>query len=66
MNIFEFIFLILGVISLIDYIVYTFIMYQCKELINIFGTSTEIKIRRYIEFLIIIITTAIITYKFIS
>lgn len=65
MTIIEFIFLILSVISLIDYIRYSIIIYQCKELLHLFGLSDEMKIRRYIEILIIIITIAIFTYKFI-
>ena len=68
MNVIEFIFLILGSICLIDFIITTLQMYKFKELYDMydmFELNTETKIKRYFEILIIIITTAIFIYKFI-
>lgn len=66
MSLIEFIFLILSVISLIDYIMYSIIIHRYKELKDLFGLRTEVEIRRYLEILIIIITLAMLIYKFIS
>ena len=62
----EFIFLILGSICLIDFILESILIYENKELAALCGLKTETIIKRYIEILIIIITISIFTYKFLS
>lgn len=66
MSLIEFIFLILSVISLIDYIRCSIIIYRYKELTDLFGLRIEVEIRRYLEILIIIIALAMFSYKFIK
>ena len=65
MKLYEFIFLILAIVSLIDYIIVTIAIYQCKELYALFGLRIEVQIIRKLEILIILITTTIFLYKFI-
>lgn len=66
MNVVEFVFLVLGAVCLIHYILESIIIYKYKELYDLTGLRIEFEIRRYLEILIIIITVAIFTYKFIS
>ena len=65
MKLYEFIFLILAIVSLIDYIITTIAIYQCKELYDLFGLRIEVQIKRELEILIILITIIIFLYKFI-
>ena len=65
MKLYEFIFLILAIVSLIDYIITTIAIYQCKELYDLFGLRIEVQIKREVEILIILITITIFLYKFI-
>lgn len=65
MELYEFIFLILGIISLLDFILTSIIIHTNKELNIIFGVRTEVIIRRYIEIVVIIITISIFIYKFL-
>lgn len=65
MKLYEFIFLILAIASLIDYIITTIVIHQCKELYDLFGLRIEVQIKRELEILIILITTTIFLYKFI-
>lgn len=65
MKLYEFIFFGLGIISLIDYIGCSIIIYQCKELVDMFGINIETKIKRAIELVIIIIAILILLYKII-
>lgn len=65
MKLYEFIFLILSIISLIDYVLITIFIYKHKELYNLLGLRIEVKIKRLIEILIIIITLSMFLYKFI-
>jgi len=62
----EFIFLILGSICLIDFILESILIYENKELAALCGLKTETIIKRYIEILIIIITISIFAYKFLT
>ena len=65
MKLYEFIFLILSIVSLIDYIITSITIYQNKELCDLFGLRIEVEIKRYLEVLIILITITIFLYKFI-
>lgn len=65
MKLYEFIFLILGIISLIDYIICSIAMHKYKDLGDLVGYKTEFTVKRKIEVLIIIITVSIFAYKFI-
>jgi hypothetical protein len=65
MKLYEFILLILSIVSLIDYIITSINIYQCKELCDLFGLRIEVEIKRYLEVLIILITITIFLYKFI-
>lgn len=65
MKLYELIFLILAIVSLIDYIITTIAIYQCKELYDLFGLRIEVQIKREVEILIILITITIFLYKFI-
>ena len=65
MKLYEFIFLILSIISLIDYILISIIIYKHKELYYLVGLRIEVEIKRLIEILIIIITLNMFLYKFI-
>jgi len=65
MKLYEFIFLILAIISLIDYTIFTIIIYQNKELYYLFGLRIEVEIKRMLEILIILITIIIFLYNFI-
>ncbi len=65
MKLYEFIFLILAIISLIDYTIFTIIIYQHKELYYLFGLRIEVEIKRMLEILIILITIIIFLYNFI-
>lgn len=65
MKLYEFIFLILAIISLIDYTILTIIIYQNKELYYLFGLRIEVEIKRMLEILIILITIIIFLYNFI-
>jgi hypothetical protein len=65
MKLYEFIFLILAIVSLIDYIITTIAIYQYKELCDLFGLRIEVQIKRELEILIILITIIIFLYKVI-
>lgn len=65
MKLYEFIFLILSIISLIDYILISISIYKNKELYYLVGLRIEVEIKRLIEILIIIITLSMFLYKFI-
>lgn len=65
MKLYEFIFLILSIISLIDYILVSIIIYKHKELYYLVGLRFEVEIKRLIEILIIIITLNMFLYKFL-
>ena len=65
MELYEFIFLVLGIISLIDYILCSIVMYKYRDLGDLVGYKTEFTVKRKIEIVIIIITIAIFVYKFI-
>ena len=65
MKLYEFILLILSIVSLIDYIITTIAIQLNKELCNLFGLRIEVEIKRELEILIILITTTIFLYKFI-
>lgn len=65
MKLYEFIFLILAIISFIDYTIFTIIIYQNKELYYLFGLRIEVEIKRMLEILIILITIIIFLYNFI-
>lgn len=65
MKLYEFIFLILAIISLIDYTIVTINIYQNKELYYLFGLRIEVEIKRMLEILIILITILIFLYNFI-
>lgn len=56
MKLYEFIFLILSIISLIDYMRLTIFIYKHKELYYLVGLKDEVEIKRLSEILIIIIT----------
>ena len=65
MKLYEFIFLILAIVSLIDYIITTIAIHQSKEIYDLFGLRIEEQIKRELEILIILITITIFLYKFI-
>lgn len=65
MKLYEFILLILSIVSLIDYIITSITIYQNKKLCDLFGIRIEVQIKRELEVLIILITIIIFLYKFI-
>ncbi len=64
MKLYEYMFLILSIISLADIIINCIRIYRNKELFLIIGVEEEIK-RMRIDVLVILIASIIFTYKFL-
>lgn len=65
MKLYEFIFLIFGIISLIDYVRYSLFRYKNQAILSITGEPDYIVKKRFIEVILIIITAGIFVHKII-